>query len=60
MALTFDCMSLICKGRNTKHRVRIVTDTLPANVHVFECVVCSQPSVRSVSDDTVNNLWLDT
>jgi hypothetical protein len=56
MDLAFDCKSPVCKGRNTNHRVRMVTDKLPPNVHVLECLACGILGVRSISDDMVNNL----
>jgi hypothetical protein len=56
MELAFDCRSAVCKGKNTKHIVRIVVDTLPPNVHVVECMGCGVLGVRQVSDEMVNNL----
>lgn len=53
MVIAFDCR--ICKA-NLDHRVVRVTDKLPANVHVLECLGCGVLGVRNVSDQLVNNL----
>jgi hypothetical protein len=53
MELAFDCR--VCK-KNTAHTIVRVTDKMPANVHVLECLGCGVLGVRLVSDDTVNNL----
>ena len=53
MELAFDCR--ICKEKKN-HTIVRVTDKLPANVHVLECLGCGVLGVRSVSDEIVNNL----
>ena len=53
MELAFDCR--VCK-QNINHKIVTVVDTLPANVHVLECLGCGVLGVRQVSDDMVNNL----
>ena len=53
MEIAFDCR--ICKVSKT-HRVVRVTDKLPANVHVLECMGCGVLGVRSVSDEMVASL----
>ena len=53
MELAFDCR--ICKV-SKDHKIVRVTDKLPANVHVLECLGCGVLGVRMVSDEMVNNL----
>ena len=53
MDLAFDCR--VCK-KNTAHKVVNVTDKMPPNVHVLECISCGVLGVQSVSDEMVNNL----
>jgi hypothetical protein len=53
MVIAFDCR--ICKV-NRDHRIVRVTDKLPANVHVLECLGCGVLGVRSLSDELVANL----
>jgi transcription elongation factor Elf1 len=51
MDLAFDCR--VCK-KNTVHKVVTVTDKLPANVHVLECIACGVLGVRMLSDEVAN------
>ena len=51
MDLAFDCR--VC-NKNTAHKVVIVTDKLPANVHVLECIACGVLGVRMLSDEVAN------
>jgi hypothetical protein len=53
MELAFDCR--VCK-KNIAHKIVTVVDTMPANVHVLECLGCGVLGVRQVSDKMVNNL----
>ena len=53
MELAFDCR--ICKV-SKDHKIVRVTDKLPANVHVLECLGCGVLGVRMVNDEMVNNL----
>ena len=53
MELAFDCR--ICKV-SQNHKIVRVTDELPANVHVLECLGCGVLGVRSVSDELVAKL----
>jgi hypothetical protein len=52
MDLAFDCR--VCK-KNTAHKLVNVTDKLPANVHVLECIACGVLGVRSLSDEVAHD-----
>lgn len=51
MEPAFDCR--VCK-KNTAHKIVTVTDKLPANVHVLECIACGVLGVRMLSDEVAN------
>jgi len=51
MDLAFDCR--VCK-KNTAHKLVNVTDKLPANVHVLECIACGVLGLRMLSDEVAN------
>jgi hypothetical protein len=53
MVIAFDCK--ICK-LSKDHKIVRVTDRLPANVHVLECLGCGVLGVRSLSDAYVGDL----
>ena len=39
-------------AKMTKHRIRIVTDTLPPNVKVIECSKCGAMGIGLIDDNT--------
>jgi len=51
METAFDCR--VCK-KNTAHKIVTVTDKLPANVHVLECIACGVLGVRMLSNEVAN------